>query len=500
MAELTSVQRFVLLPPRGMRATGIQGSPVLTTFLTSLSQLHGTESARASVGTGPGLRMKVLDSIHEDGAKLVEMSPETALALRAAQPSLLMVPEVFYKPAVVRYEVRERFKTAAGALTTRIKLKIASKADGKPVAGALVVAFIDFANRIGAQGTTNNSGEISLNLGAAKKKLQRLYVYPAKNHWGALKKNLTVTTGTVVGLEGIDLGFTDCLRHFYGGPADDAGAGVRVGIVDSGVDLAHPDLSVAGGENTVTGENAANFGDNGREGHGTHVAGIVGARGTPPTGMRGVAPAASIFSFRVFGQGQDRASNFAIAKAIDRAVALGCDLVNMSLGGGPADALTRLAIDDARNAGVAVIVAAGNDDRSPVSFPAAEPLAIAISAMGRKGTFPVGSTTAGDVAAPFGKDKKNFVASFSNIGTEIDLTGPGVGVVSTVPGGHAPMSGTSMACPAVTGFAARLLSGQPAIMNMSRDQARSDAILQMLTEAAKKLGFGPPFEGQGLPR
>jgi subtilisin len=193
----------------------------------------------------------------------------------------------------------------------------------------------------------------------------------------------------------------------------------------------------------------------------------------------------------VFGSGSDRASNFAIAKAIDRAVADGCDLINMSLGGGPPDPLTQAAIADARSSGTLVIVAAGNDDRSPVSFPAADERAVAISAMGRKGTFPGGTVEVSEIAPPFGTDKKNFIAAFSNIGVEIDLTGTGVGIISTVPGGYVAMSGTSMACPAVTGFAARVLSGLPALRNMARAQARSDAIAKALlsTPPRKKVSF-----------
>jgi subtilisin len=172
-------------------------------------------------------------------------------------------------------------------------------------------------------------------------------------------------------------------------------------------------------------------------------------------------------------------------------------LINMSLGGGPDDAAVRSAIADARAQGCLVIVANGNDYRDPVSFPASDSLALAVSAMGRLETFPSDSTAMGDIDDPRGKDPKNFVAAFSNIGPETDLIGPGVDIVSTVPGGYAPMSGTSMACPAVTGIAARLLSARPNILAMSRDRDRSDEMAKLLLRTAVKQGFGPDFEGQG---
>src|SRR5262249_19413030 len=150
---------------------------------------------------------------------------------------------------------------------------------------------------------------------------------------------------------------------------------------------------------TVLGENPDEFGDNG-EGHGTHVAGIIAARGNAPTGIRGLAPKVTLRSYRVFGKNKPGASNFAIAKAIDRAAADGCDLINMSLGGGEPDIATQEAIADARARGVVVIAAAGNDDRSPVSFPATDSLALAVSATGRKGTFPTDSIEIGNVASP----------------------------------------------------------------------------------------------------
>ncbi|HVL03618.1 MAG TPA: S8 family serine peptidase, partial [Acidimicrobiales bacterium] len=294
-----------------------------------------------------------------------------------------------------------------------------------------------------------------------------------------------------------DLDYVDGLRHYYRGAPDDAGSGVTVGVVDTGVGE-HPDLVIAGGANTVVGEDPADYGDNGH-GHGTHVAGIVAAAGHPPTGIRGVAPGVTLRSYRVFGQGSGQASSFAIAKAVDQAVADGCDLLNMSLGGGPPDPVLEAAIEDARAAGSVCIVAAGNNGRGPVSSPASDDMALAVSALGRTGTFPDDATEVDTVVAPYGSDEAEFIADFSNVGPEMDLTGPGVGIISTVPGGYSAISGTSMACPAVTGVAARLLAAS-AVLGAGRDAARSEAIVRILLSSARDRGFPAPFEGQGLPQ
>jgi subtilisin len=203
-------------------------------------------------------------------------------------------------------------------------------------------------------------------------------------------------------------------------------------------------------------------------------------------------------AYRVFGHGSGSASSFAIAKGIDQAVKDGCDLLNLSLGGGQPDMVLKAAVDDARNAGALCVIAAGNGDRAPVSFPATDDMAIAVSALGRKGTFPSSAAEADDVAAPYGTDKADFIASFSNVGPEIDATGPGVGIMSTVPGGYAEISGTSMACPAVTGAAARALSASD-VLAAKRDASRSAAIAKLVLGSARSLGFDAAFEGHGIP-
>jgi len=501
-------QRYIILPPQGVRLSGAgrpaaRGTDAIERFLSSAARLRRGAMRVRRVRSPGAASVRVLDSVREDGAKLVEMAPGDMLALRSAQPGLRVVPELFYRPAVNPRPLPARAPRAAaratralGALTVRV----VSRADGKPVKGAQVIAFPDFAAREGDSGVTDARGEATLRLPATARTIERLYVFPAAGLWSVLKRDVRARSQIEVALRALDLAEKDALGHFYGATPLTIGRGVTVGVIDTGVGD-HPDLVVAGGENTVQGERPGDWRDNGA-GHGTHVAGIVAARGRRSgrgaLGMRGLAPAVTLRSYRVFGKGRDLASNFAILKALDRAVAEGCDLVNMSLGGTEPDAATSAAIADARSRGVLVIAAAGNDGRQPVNFPGAEQLAIGVSAMGRKGTYPGDSTHAAEAMSPYGRDRKNFIAAFSNIGPEIDLVAPGVAIVSTYPGGYAALDGTSMACPAATGAAAALLARKPSVLGMPRGQARSDAMAKIVFAAARSLGFAANFEGRGM--
>ena len=495
----TQEQQFILLPPRGVRSTAAAPMSIgVRSLLLSLESVKGVANGILAADVVPAdVSLTVLDSVHEDGAKLVSLDAESVPALKALQPGVRLVPVVYFRPASVQYSLAASI-AAGGVVGVGLRLRVVSGGTKAPIVGATVVAFTDFTARQGASGTTAGDGWVTLNLGPGPTHVDRLYIYPKLGHWGRLRQNFSLTNGAEILLKPLQLGYQDALRHFYGKPAATAGASVKVAVIDTGIDLYHPDLTVSGGENTVLNENAGDFGDNGVQ-HGTHVAGIIAAHGQPPTGIRGVAPGAEILSYRVYAAGKEQASNFAIIKAIDHASLNGCDVLNLSLGSATADEATLSAIADARSIGTVVIAAAGNDNRSPVSYPAADSLAIAVSAMGRRGTFPSGTIQRGDVKAPFGTDPKNFVADFSNIGSEIDVTGPGVGIISTVPGGYVTMDGTSMATPAVAGIAARILGARPDILSMPRDEARSAAIAGALLTAASQLGFGAIFEGRGLP-
>jgi subtilisin family serine protease len=308
-----------------------------------------------------------------------------------------------------------------------------------------------------------------------------------------------VRSGDHISLEPIDLAHLDAVRCCLGSPVAGWGAGITVGVIDSGISP-HPDLTIVGGYNS-TGEDVNDFSDNGLY-HGMHVAGIIAADGAPPHGIRGVAPRVTLRSYRVFRTREERTWAFYVVKALEQAVCDGCDLINISLTTRDENSALRNAIQSALNAGCLVVAAVGNDGRSAVAFPARAPGVLGVSALGRNGTFPMSSTETTHVGSPIDSHDLDFVAAFSNVGREVQLIGPGVGILSTVPGGYAVMSGTSMSAPAVTGLAARLLSlphNQGILKILPRDRARSEKMAEILLGSARPLGFGPEFEGQGLP-
>jgi subtilisin len=123
---------------------------------------------------------------------------------------------------------------------------------------------------------------------------------------------------------------------------------------------------------------------------------------------------------------------------------------------------------------------------------------VCVSALGKRGTWPAGSAQADDVTRP-ASEEGWFLASFSNRGPQVDLAGPGLGIISTVPGEvFAVFDGTSMACPAVCGAIARRLASHPEILKMQKNAARADAIVQLAYKAAQDLKLPAQSQGLGL--
>jgi len=476
----------------------------------AMEKTRGLRSALKGIITSSGQRdpaIKIVRSLHENGPKLVEMEPSDALALRAAKPGVKVIDEVFYRLAsfdLVRARLSRkaaRSKLANAALPKSgakgITVRVTDK-EGKPIVGATVVAYWNLDAELEDHGETKKDGAVRLR---TKEPIERLYVQPRSGYWSRTLHDLSVEAGQElpVVLESLDLSYEDGLKYFYGAKRASAKAGekVRVAVIDGGVGP-HPDVEVSSGQNFTGTESETLYEDNGI-GHGTHVAGIIAGRSDGKRGYRGLAPGVELFSYRVCSRNDENLSNFALGAAIEAAVKSECHLINLSLAQKGSDEYVELCVGESWKRGCLVIAAAGNERQEAVGFPAAMPTAIGVSAFGRKQTFPKDAAESETIDKPLGDDKKNFFASFSNRGPGLDFTAPGVGIVSTFPGGgYATMSGTSMACPVVTGMAARLFSEHPEVLALPATQARSEAMAKLLFSRAKPLGFGAHYEGYGL--
>jgi subtilisin len=216
------------------------------------------------------------------------------------------------------------------------------------------------------------------------------------------------------------------------------GKGIRVAVVDTGIDFTHPDLrpNYVGGASFVPGV-ATPMDD---QGHGTHCAGTIAAA-IEGSNVVGVAPQASLYGVKVLDRNGSGQFSWIIA-GIDWCIQNGMHVVSMSLGGSSAPTALETMCNTAWDKGLLLVAAAGNSNRPPnlvppatsnVGFPAKYRNVIAVSAI----------------------DSANDIASFSSRGPEVDLCAPGVNVLSDkLGGGTTTMSGTSMACPHVAGVAA----------------------------------------------
>lgn len=285
------------------------------------------------------------------------------------------------------------------------------------------------------------------------------------------------------------------VRRIGGGAKSAAGAAVAV--LDTGIDLTHPDLSALPGTNCTGGANRRASAVSDGHGHGTHVSGTIGGKnGT------GVAPGTTVYAVKVLDD-QGRGSTSALICGIDwvtaNAAKLGIRVANLSLGmpGAPDGDCGRTSHDVLHkalcrsiDAGVVYVVAAGNDAADIAGdVPSGYPEVLAVTAMsdtdgapgGRGATATCGQNERDDAFASF----SNYASSTSDLGHLV--AGPGVCIRSSWPGGgYRTISGTSMAAPHVAATVALCISS-----GRCRGSARS-IIAQIRADAA---AHGDGFAG-----
>ena len=283
------------------------------------------------------------------------------------------------------------------------------------------------------------------------------------------------------------------------------GSGIRVGVIDTGVGP-HPSLNHVHDIGAFI--NGDVLPDEGRDvdSHGSHVCGIIGARPRRQAQFAGIAPGVELRSARVFAAGS-AANQGDIATAIDELSARDrVDLINMSLGARTQSPLELDAIRDAEERGTLCVCAAGNS-AGPPEWPAAFAETVGVSALGRLGWGPPGTTAAAALPLTperFGDDNL-YLANFSCFGAGVDCAGPGVGIISTVPerfglsAPYASMEGTSMASPVACATLAARLAQSNEYLGLPRDGSRTAMARLIHRRGCLDIGLDSALQGKGLP-
>lgn len=210
------------------------------------------------------------------------------------------------------------------------------------------------------------------------------------------------------------------------------GKGIKVGIVDTGIDINHEDIEVKSFIN-FTNDNREDVED--EAGHGTHVAGIVGAR-MNGKGVVGVAPECELYIAKAF-DGQGRGDKKSVVKSLEWMLMNEVDIINMSFSSSQGCEEEAEVIKKCIEKNIFMVAAAGNRGERKVTYPGKYKGVVAVSSV----------------------DINKIKSEFSSYGNEIDLAAAGVDILSTYKNNsYAVLSGTSMAAPLISGAAALLQS------------------------------------------
>jgi subtilisin len=506
-------RQFIIAPCRGSQALGARLRPLSGGALRGLiGQIPGLEIVRVLRARVPVSAMS-LSADEATEVYLVRIDPERAGLIRQTMPPQLIMEEDtpldYPTPVAPPYPGPTGLATwsSTTSLETRqIRFRVVGEGE-RPLINVAVSLAGDGAPQ---EGRTDKRGEVTLPLVALPgTRARTLFVNAPNNHWDQylVEPEPSDADVNVVRLRAIGetiSGFPERFRYGWGQiqmglhrvPETLTGTGVRIAIIDSGVDTSHPllrhirhglDLTPGGDPQTWTQDVV---------GHGSHCAGIIAAHDEAGKMLRGFVPEAEIHVLRVLPGG--RVSS--VIEALDYCLEREIDVVNLGVSRSRPSPAFEQKIEEATLHGLACIVGA-EDSGALWAYSGSPPYALAVAAVGRLNEYPDKSSDA-TTAWPISVAADGiFMPSFCH-GQGVAVCAPGVGVISTVPGGFQPRSGSAVAASHVTGLAALLLAHHAAFMGSlrTRDQKRVAGLFNMIRLMSVPYAFGVAHAAAGLPR
>jgi subtilisin family serine protease len=374
-------------------------------------------------------------------APLVEVTVEAPIPTAAPQNTITPVPAGNELEMILRYNIN----ATEASIQEMLRSLGAVELERIPQLGVIKALIPSSVSNLGSARSTLQSNTLAASAGLLSIEpniVWQLDYTPNDTYFNAYQTNLKDSDGTNFSIQ--------MESAWQTSPRD--GLGVTVAVLDTGVDIHHPEFigKLLPGWNFY--DDIASTDD--FEGHGTHVAGVIAARTNNGIGVAGIAYNAMILPVKVCGE--LGCFTYEIAAGIIYAVDRGARVINMSLGGPAMSTTVQGAINYALSRNVVVVASAGNDGDSDddnindgtaideISYPASYPGVISVAAV----------------------DPDGLIAAFSSTNDRVTVAAPGVDILSTVPLGYGTgtnlgydfYSGTSMASPHVAGLAAMLIA------------------------------------------
>lgn len=507
--------RYLVAPcPAGFLPAGvtpIAASTLLTMLegdpaVDSLAYIRPPRSARSGTNAAPHLMCPPVAVVAMPDIRAQAMASDPRLTVEPDQP-LTYTPSTAPSTSTSVWPMVDPAWAVTLEEAARVRARVMDR-QGNPVPGAHVWAIGTVTT---SHAVSDAEGRVSLVLpGDTPATIQALQVRPSSGYWPTRIEHprLPETPGAEAVIEVQAL--SDTFEHFpdlpltgwgtqamrlHRVPAAYRGSGVKIALIDSGVDTTHSDLKDtvrAGYDFTAPGQSTW---QNDATGHGTRCAGVIAAADNH-IGITGIAPAAQLHSLKLFPNG--RLSN--LLQALDYCISHDLDLAQLNLAFRRPSLLTAWKLQDAASAGIAVIVPAG-DTGGAVTLPAALPTVLAVGAVATTDAWPA------TVSPQTGRPSRSgpYAPAFTPMGPGVDLVAPGVAVITTAAhdgtcdNPYVPADGTAIAAAHITGLAALLLSHNfPA--PHPRTATRVHYLHALLHAACRRVpALDPARTGAGLP-